>query len=275
MPPRGSSPATSFDLFRCENGRCSAKTNGIDKQDAAPFIPHLIADPSNPGSLYLTAERLYRTQDRAENWSAISKSVKESRRCRPFDVGSGELCAQAWYFNRLAVAPTDPRVIYGGTLNGDVLVTTNGGSEWRSVGGTLPVSFISDVVVDPSDARTVYVTFSNWPGSGFRGRVFRTSDGGNTWVDLTGNLPEIPVTAIILDPDTRPRVMYIGTDLSVFRSADDGGKYWRAFSSNLPPVSVQRLAYNPTTGVFLAATYGRGVYAMSSRFSPLMSPERR
>lgn len=61
--------------------------NGINKQDSAPFIPHLIADPSNPSTLYLTAERVYRTQDRAEKWSAISQSVKGSRRCRPLDVG--------------------------------------------------------------------------------------------------------------------------------------------------------------------------------------------
>jgi hypothetical protein len=102
------------------------------------------------------------------------------------------------------------------------------------------------------------------------GHLFRTIDGGQTWQNLTGSLPDMPVNTILIDPDSvssasSARVLFVGTDIGVFRSTLDGN--WQPFGTGLPPIVVTRLAYNATTRQLLAATYGRGIWAISSRFS--------
>jgi hypothetical protein len=98
--------------------------------------------------------------------------------------------------------------------------------------------------------------------------VFRTTDGGRTFQDLTGQLPDVPVNTLLIDPDSvgpsTTRVLFAGTDVGVFRIRLDGGD-WEAFGAGLPPVVVNRLAYHAATSQLLAATYGRGVWAISSR----------
>src|SRR5262245_62213582 len=104
-----------------------------------------------------------------------------------------------------------------------------------------------------------------------RGHFFRTTNACATWEYLSGNLPDVPVNSILIDPDSagpgQTRVLYVGTDIGVFRATLNAASDWRPFGTGLPPVVVTRLAYNATTRQLLAATYGRGIWAISSRFS--------
>ena len=94
----------------------------------------------------------------------------------------------------------------------------------------------------------MYVAYSgfNSGGSG-NGHVFHSPDGGTTWTDISGNLPDVPVNTLMIDPDSvsagSPRVIYAGTDIGVFRTTVGSG-VWQEFGSGLPPVVVTRLAYN-------------------------------
>jgi photosystem II stability/assembly factor-like uncharacterized protein len=265
-----------YQFFRCQSTGCVPRSVGIDKTLAGPFIPRMALDASSPSTLWLTAERLFRTDDRADHWTAASPSVAATQRCWQ-DAAAGHLCATAAYFTAAAVAPTSSATVYAGTLNGDVWLTADRGATWNSIAGPtagpLPVRDVNDIVVDPLDAHVAYVAYSgfNSGGSG-QGHIFRTPDGGQTWQDLSGNLPDVPVNTILIDPDSATsgsstRVLYIGTDIGVFRAALDGSGAWQPFGTGLPPVVVNRLAYNAVTHQLLAATYGRGVWAISSRFA--------
>jgi photosystem II stability/assembly factor-like uncharacterized protein len=263
-----------FQFFRCQSGGCPNKIAGIDLTLAGPFIPRIVMDPSNSSTLYLTVEKIFRTDDRADTWSAASPSVASSQRCWQ-DPREGRTCAAGQYFVAVAVAPTAPQTIYAGALNGDVWVTTDRGATWQSVAGPnagpLPVRAVNDIVVDPLDARRAYVAFSGFDSGGSgTGHVFRTTDAGRTWQDVTAGLPDVPVNTLLVDPDSvgssTPRVLYAGTDIGVYRLTFDSGGAWEPFGSGLPAVVVNRLAYNRTTRQLLAATYGRGIWAISSRF---------
>jgi photosystem II stability/assembly factor-like uncharacterized protein len=184
------------------------------------------------------------------------------------DPTLGEQCPKASYFTAVAVAPSSSKVIYAGTRNGDVWVSTDRGASWKSVAGAkagpLPVRPVNEIAVDRDDARVAYVVYGGFDLTGAgRGHVFRTSDGGDTWSDLSGNLPDINVSALLIDPDAKPRVLYVGTDAGVLRATDDGSGKWDSYNNGLPPVVVTRFAYNAITRTLLAATYGRGVWAIS------------
>jgi photosystem II stability/assembly factor-like uncharacterized protein len=264
-----------FQFFRCQTGGCLTRSTGINRSVAGPFIPRMGMDPSNPSTIWLTAEHLFRTDNRGDNWTTASPSVGASQRCWQ-DPSAGRLCADARYFTAVAVAPGSSQIVYAGTLNGDVWMTTDRGASWRSIAGTeagpLPVRAVNDIVVDPQSPQIAYVSYSGFDenGSG-RGHVFRTTNAGQTWQDVSGNLPDVPVNSLLIDPDsTGPgaaRVLFAGTDIGVFRVTLDGTANWTPFGTGLPPVVVNRLAYNASTRQLLAATYGRGIWAISSRFT--------
>jgi photosystem II stability/assembly factor-like uncharacterized protein len=267
--------SNSYTFFRCEVGACLSRRTGIDITLDGPFAPRKAMDPSNSSTIWITAEKLFRTDNRGESWVAATPSVANDLRCWT-DQGGANQCARARYFVAAAVAPTASQTVYAGTLNGDLPVTNDRGLTWRSLAGTqagqLPVRPLNDIVVDPLNALSVYVSYSgfNSAGSG-NGHVFHSPDGGQTWVDISGNLPDVPVNTLMLDPDSvgsgTARVLYAGTDIGVFRATLGGTPQWEAFGTGLPPVVVTRLTYNRTTHQLLAATYGRGIWAISSRFA--------
>jgi len=111
-----------------------------------------------------------------------------------------------------------------------------------------------DLAVHPTNPLTAYVT-----ASGFgTGHVFKTTNGGIVWRNISGNLPDLPTNAILLHPGD-PTILYAGTDLGIFRSTNDGLS-WSPFNDGLPLVTVLDLVAEANTGSLVAATHGRGMW---------------
>ena len=220
-------------------------TSGIDRRDKALFYIPIAFDPSTQGVFYLGTNRVYRTTDRGDNWVAISSDLSQ---------GQGSIAT-------IVVARSDAKTIWAGTSDGRIAVTTNGGANWTdTTKAPLPNRFVSKLAVAPNDLRTAYAVFNGFnthtPGS--PGHVFKTSDGGATWQDISGNLPDVPTLSLVLDRSA-PGTIYIGTDAGVFRSTDDGVS-WLPFNNGLPTVAVVDLAFNGSGNVLFAATHGRSVF---------------
>ena len=228
--------------------------NGIDVQDRSSFIPPFVMDPSNSSTLYFGTYRVYQTTDGASSWMPISP-----------DLTGGSY----HYLTTIAVAPTDSNTVYAATDDSHVQATRNAGAgvaaNWSNQGSGLPPRFITQLAVDAKNALSVYVTFSGY--SGFfdsQGHVFRTSNGGEGWVDISGNLPNIPVNDIVLDPDL-PNTIYVATDVGVFWTSS-GGATWSALSSGLPHVVIDGLKLHRSSRTLWAATHGRSMWEL---FVPL------
>jgi len=220
---------------------------GIDLGDDALFIPPLVMDPFDPDVLYFGTERLYRTVDGGGRWEPVAEAPE------------GRISA-------IAPSRSDARVVYFGTSESDVVVTRDGGGSWRTVSGPLPMRYVSDIAVHPHDPATAYAVFSGFG----TGHVFATRDYGTSWSDITGDLPDHPVNTVLLDPSDLSRI-YIGTDLGVFSSQAGGS--WARVGEGLPMVAVFDLAVEPAAGVMVAATHGRGAFALPAA-APLVAETR-
>ncbi len=127
----------------------------------------------------------------------------------------------------------------------------------------LPNRIQTSSVFDPRDKQTIYATFSGF--SGFNGdalgHVFMTASSGAQWSDISGNLPNIPANAVVVDPEIAG-TLYIATDVGVFATSDHGAT-WSPLGAGLPIVPVTSLALQPASRVLTAGTFGRGEWELS------------
>ena len=114
--------------------------------------------------------------------------------------------------------------------------------------------WISDLHAEPGARSRMWATSSTVGG----GRAFRSDDGGGSWTDRTGGLPNLPVNAIEVDAANRNRV-WVAADLGVYQSTD-GGATWADFSASLPNAYVGDLVFHPHARVLRAGTRNRGVW---------------
>jgi uncharacterized protein (TIGR03437 family) len=227
--------------------------SGINQADPHQFYAPFIGDPSDGLRLYFGSNHVYQTNDGGGSWSAISPDITNNRT-----------------ITTIAVAPSDPNVVYAGTSNGLVQVTTNatqsGGADWSNRSTGLPIRVVTQIAVHSSDPMTAYVTYSGFPGA-IPGHVFKTTNGGISWANISGDLPNIPANDIVIDPDA-PGTLYLATDVGVFRSIDDGGS-WATLSNGLPRVVVTGLKLHRASRTLRAGTHGRSMWDLAV---PLSAP---
>ena len=229
---------------------------GIDRTDTVSFIAPLAMDPGNPQVLYFGTYRLWQSQDAAGRWAAVSDDLTGNKK--------GTLSS-------IAVAQSDSKTVYVTTTNARVMVTNQmdrgAAATWADRSSGLPLRSPTHVAIDPVDASTAYLTCSGFSGvTDNLGHVFRTSNAGATWTDISGDLPNVPVNALVIDPDV-PRTLYIGTDIGVMVTVD-GGNTWSTMGNGLPRVVVDSLVLHQKGRILRAATHGRGVWDI---LAPIMS----
>jgi len=258
--------------------RCTAQPGGFNPADRVSYYAPMALHPGFTGAsgnvIYLGTHRLYRSSDQALTWTGLGAStdgfgadLTKNLPADPF----GSLS----YITAIAAHPaldqgTNPpgEVVWVGTGDGLVQFTTNAGALAAATftnvtKAPLPNRFVTDIALDPGNQRRVFVTYSGFNTSTPEapGHVFMTNDQGATWANISGDLPDVPVTSMAMDP-VIPGTLYIGTDLGAFQTTD-GGATWARLSNGMPKVAVFMLRYHSASRSLVAATHGRGVYRLS------------
>jgi len=219
----------------------------------------LAFDPTSTGTgttttLYLGSNLLFRSTNSAASWTPISADLTNGNQ------GVGGVVFGT--ITTLAVAPSNRNTIYIGTDDGNVWVTRDTGRTYLRLDLTLPDLWVTRVAVDPDDDAIAYVTFSGFRVDQPLAHVFRTTNHGITWSDISGDLPDAPANDIAIDP-RRSSTLYVGTDVGVFVSHDLGGS-WSPLGVGIPDgvviTNMKLLPGPPPT--LLAATYGRSIFSI-------------
>jgi photosystem II stability/assembly factor-like uncharacterized protein len=247
--PSGSGGPTGF-FRRSDNGGTTwvSKTSGISVDaNNQNFYAPFVVDPGNGDRVLYGTNRIWETTNGGDSWATIS----------PVLVGAGT------FVDAIGLAASDANTVYasfGGQFanSSRIFVTTNRGVSW--VEHDLPGGNgrVNDLEVDPTNAQVAYAVVNRFGG----GHVFRTTNGGMTWTDISGNLPNLPTWTLQLAKLVSGDALYIGNDDGVYRSSDLGSS-WSRLGDTFPHAQVYQLALNPTLGILGAGTYGRGMWELS------------
>ncbi|MBE0648630.1 MAG: hypothetical protein IH596_12710 [Bacteroidales bacterium] len=238
------------NLFRSNNGGNNMNYIGQNwenerKNWSAPLVMH----PEDPSILYFGTYRIWKSTDKGNNWTPVSDDLTQ---------GIDQ------YFHSIttiAISPIDPSIVIAGAGDGKVHVSTNNGLIWTDISAGLPNRWVTRVTTDPFDVNTVYITLSGFRWDEPLPHVFKSTNLGQTWTSISGNLPEFPVNDIILDPDIADKII-VATDAGLYGSIDAGAT-WQWIWTDLPAVPTYALKIHAPTRKIVAGTYGLSTYSAS------------
>ena len=234
----------------------------------APFM----ISPHNPETIYHGMQYLFRSRDRGDTWERISPDLTRNDKSEMGDIPYQTIFT-------ISESPLKFGLIYVGTDDGRVHVTKDGGKTWEEITSGLPYQkWVSQIVASAYDLGTIYMTQNGKRDDDFMPYVWKSTDYGKTWMDISGNIPLGPVNVIREDQvneGIQPRsvtemklinkdILYVGTDIGVYVTTD-GGKTWSVLGGNLPSAYVQDLIIHPRDNIIAIGTHGRGIWAMDAK----------
>jgi len=247
----------------------------------------LLISPHSPTRLYFASQRLFRSDDRGDTWTAISGDLS-----RQLDRDQLPVMGRLWEMDAvdkststsnygnivsLVESPLVEGLIYVGTDDGLIQVTEDGGESWREVDGVRGVperTYVSDLEASLFDENTVYATFDNHKMGDFAPYVAVSRDRGRTWRSMRGDLPERHVAYSLIQDHGERRLLFVGTEFGLFVTFDEGA-HWHRLKGNLPTIQVRELDIQRQWNDLALATFGRGFYILDD-YTPLraMTEER-
>jgi len=236
----------------------------------------LIWSPVNPQLLFYTSNAVWKSIDRAHSWTRISPDLARQTWAVPASAGryaKGVTPAPRGAITALAPSPRRAAVLWAGTDDGTIHMTTNGGTAWNDVtpAEIKPWTRIFNIDAGHFDTLTAYVAANTLRIDDARPHFWRTHDGGHTWTEInTGIAPNAVANSIREDPRV-PGLLYAATDAQVWVSFDDGAN-WQSLRLNMPAISVRDIQVKDDSTCLcadlIAGTHGRGFWILDD-LSPL------
>ncbi|MEM8943341.1 MAG: hypothetical protein AAGC91_14415 [Pseudomonadota bacterium] len=244
----------------------------------------ILVSPHNPTRLYFASQRVWRSENRGDEWTAISGDLTRDQ-----DRMTMPLMDQTWSWDApwdmyamsdyntitsLAESPLAEGLLYAGTDDGLIQVSEDGGANWRRVEvGSLPgvpkTAFVNDIRADLHDADTVYVALDNHKYGDFSPYLLVSRNRGRSWSSISKTLPERHLVWRLVQDHVRADLMFAATEFGVFVTLD-AGQNWQKFSAGMPPIHIRDIQIQRRENDVVAASFGRGFFVMDD-YSALRS----
>lgn len=240
----------------------------------------IIVSKFNNKRLYFGANKLFRSDDRGDNWTAISGDLS-----RGLDRNNLPVMGKVWsmdavaknqstdFYGQLvtiAESPFDENHLVVGTDDGLIHVTTDGGKSWNkidNIAGVPERTYVNQIIPSRHEKDVFYATFNHHRYGDFKPYIFKSTDGGRTWTSITSNLPQRGSTYCIAEDYANKNLLFAGTEFGVFFSIDRGAK-WVQLKGGLPTIAVRDMEIQQRENDLVLATFGRGFYILDD-FTPL------
>jgi photosystem II stability/assembly factor-like uncharacterized protein len=239
----------------------------------------ILISPHDPARLYYASQRVWRSDNRGDNWQAISGDLSHARdrmklpmmgRVWSYD-SAWDLMAMSQFgtITSLSESPVVEGLLYAGTDDGRIQVSENGGAKWRAIDRLPDVPdgfFVNDIKADLFDADTVYVVADDHKSGDFSPYILKSTDRGISWRHIGKGLPERHVAWRLVQDHVNPKLLFAATEFGVFFTV--GGTNWIKLSGGVPNISFRDLAIQKRENDLVGATFGRSFYVFDD-YTPL------
>lgn len=242
----------------------------------------ILVSPHNPASILYASQRVWRSDDRGDSWTAISGDLtRDQERMSLPIMGRQQSWDNPWDLNAmsayntitsLAESPIQAGLIYAGTDDGLIQVTEDGGLNWRkvevgSIKGIPSTAFVNDVRADLFDGGTVYAVLDNHKNGDFKPYVLKSTDTGRNWTSIASNIPGNTMVWRLVQDHVKKDLLFAATEYGIYFTPD-GGRKWIKLKGGIPTISFRDLTIQRRENDLVCASFGRGFYILDD-YSPL------
>ena len=229
----------------------------------------ILFSPANPKQLFTSAQCIFKSDDYGVTWNQISPDLTRNRQNTEIPSGGpidlDQSGAEVYpLVSALGVSPLDGNLIWAGSDDGLVHVSTDGGKNWQKVTPPgLPESWINCIEPSHTEKQTAWLTARRYMWDDFKPYVFKTTDLGKHWTAITTGLPQDEFVFDIRQDPNESKLLLLGTRSTVYFSLD-AGAHWRPLTLNLPVAQVRDIAISTRQGQIVAATHGRSFWVLDN-----------
>jgi photosystem II stability/assembly factor-like uncharacterized protein len=273
----GSSPGGGGNLLRYDHSTGQIRivtiwpelTTGYGAKDMKyrfQWTYPILFSPHDGNMLYVAGNIIFRSTDQGSSWAPVSPDLTRNdvSKMEPSggpitkDTSGAETYGTVF---ALVESPLQKGLLWAGSDDGLVHMSQDGGATWHNITPPqLPEwTLISMIEASPHDAASAYLAATRYKLDDNRPMLYKTSDYGETWVDLSQGIPEDDYTRVIRADPVRRGLLYVGTETGIYVSYDDGAT-WPSLQGNLPPVPVYDLLVKDDD--LIAATHGRSFWIL-------------
>jgi photosystem II stability/assembly factor-like uncharacterized protein len=239
----------------------------VDLKHRFQWVSPLVLSPHNPDVIYTAAECVFRSTDQGKTWTQISQDLTRNDKSKQQPSGGPiqlDITSVEYYDTIFALAesPKQKGMLWAGTDDGLVHVSTDDGGHWTNVSPKMPEWSTVDLIEpSPHDANTAYVAVDRHKLDDIKPYIYKTTDAGKSWAAITTGLPEGAVVHAVREDPTRRGLLYAGTEVGAFVSFDDGA-HWQRLQLNLPVSPIHDLVVKDDD--LVVATHGRAFWVLDN-----------
>ncbi|OSZ81109.1 hypothetical protein CAP36_07690 [Chitinophagaceae bacterium IBVUCB2] len=228
-------------------------------------------DPFDKATIYYGSQHVHKSNNKGASWETISPDLTTNDSAKMDQTTTGGLTLDITgaenHCTILAIEPSSKQkgVIWVGTDDGNVQLTTDGGKTWTNFRGKIPGlpigAWVPQIKASRYNAAEAFVVANDYRRGDFKPYIFRTTDFGKTWTRLVDEKKVVGYALCMIQDPAEPNLIFVGTEQGLWVSLDNGANF-QQWKNDYPSVSTYDLAIQEREADLAIATFGRSLWIL-------------